>query len=379
MTIATVTVTGRFQRANSAPARGRVTFTPSTTVRSSSDDVIVSPRPITALLDADGAISVDLVATDAEGTAPTGWTYEITEWLNGPVRTYSIEVPSASAMLDLADVAPVADPDDVTELVTTDTPQTITAPKVFRVPDGQDAVTVEMPDGDNARAIVILIPSDTGRANAANVVEFHAGDSRVLWLNEYGEPRVRASSPARTPFKVIAGGPGQSADLQTWEASDRSIVASIAPGGQVRAPNMPRLARLSADVVEDAGDFTGLTDLGLDIPEPGTYRFQWTLAYSADSTSTGVRLELDGPAFGGAYFSYLVAIASGGHFNQTRFDYSAFAASTVNQANSEFPIWIDGLIVATEAGTLTPRFRTHDEVAGAVTVHAGSFGVLTSR
>lgn len=359
----TVTVTGTYTRRDGTPAAGSVEFISPQVVVVDGETVV--PHTIAAALDDTGSLSVDLPATDDPDISPTGWTYTVNErGVRGLHRdTYAIQVPHDSAGIDLATVAPADAVDEVTDLVTTDTPQTITARKTFRPPDvNTTAISIEALASQVADLLVMR----------------NASGQRTGYFNEHGEIRSIASADNTVAARFKRRSPAATANIAEFADIDNTVLGGFGPAGEVIAPNMPTLVQLDADVVEDAGDFTPLTDLGLNIDEPGTYRFQWTLAYSAGSTDTGVRLELDGPAFNSVYVAFLVAIASGGYFNQTRFDYSSFAASTVNQVDREFPIWIDGLILATEGGTLTPRFRTHDAVAGAVTVHAGSFGVLTS-
>ncbi|MEU1037688.1 hypothetical protein [Streptomyces sp. NPDC005907] len=61
-------------------------------------------------LDENGAFSVALIATDNANMQPTGWAYEVTErFQHAPGRSYSIQLPSTTPVIDLADIAP-ADP-----------------------------------------------------------------------------------------------------------------------------------------------------------------------------------------------------------------------------------------------------------------------------
>jgi hypothetical protein len=72
----------------------------------------VAAQTVSADLDANGSISVDLAATDEPGTSPRGNTYCVIESIEGqPRRTYSIEVPhdATNQTIDLADVAPAFD------------------------------------------------------------------------------------------------------------------------------------------------------------------------------------------------------------------------------------------------------------------------------
>lgn len=88
-------------------ATGSVTFTPSTTLEATVTDVTVPTTPVTAYLDGNGTITVNLVPTDVAEISPSGWTYSVVEKITGaPVRTYNIFVPSGASPLNLANVSP---------------------------------------------------------------------------------------------------------------------------------------------------------------------------------------------------------------------------------------------------------------------------------
>lgn len=114
---ATVTVTDTFLSGGGAPLAGRVTFTPSVTARSGS--ATIARTPVVARLAADGSITATLVATDAAGVTPTGWTYDVVETVGEPgtdgalgvdswvSRRYSIALPSAAPAVVLRSLTPV--------------------------------------------------------------------------------------------------------------------------------------------------------------------------------------------------------------------------------------------------------------------------------
>lgn len=108
-----ITVTGRFMRPDGVtPAEGRVEFRLRTALRNTESDEIVEPQRISAVLDADGAIQQDLVATDDTDTRPTGGVWEVTERISGSrPRSYMITLSHTlpGGTLDLADAAPVTD------------------------------------------------------------------------------------------------------------------------------------------------------------------------------------------------------------------------------------------------------------------------------
>jgi len=110
--VSAITVTGTWTRpdGSQAPASGGVTFQLAHPITDPDGNVIVAAQTVSADLDANGSISVDLAATDEPGTSPRGNTYYVIESIEGqPRRTYSIEVPydANNATIDVADALPV--------------------------------------------------------------------------------------------------------------------------------------------------------------------------------------------------------------------------------------------------------------------------------
>ncbi|CAM2785459.1 MULTISPECIES: glycosyl hydrolase family 28-related protein [Streptomyces] len=105
--IPSVTVTARYLRPNGDPLKGKVTFRAPALLTFGGADVMLA-GPVEAPLDASGAVSVVLPATDAPGMDPVDWTYTVTEALEGVAsnRSYSLLLPQDDPEVDLADVAP---------------------------------------------------------------------------------------------------------------------------------------------------------------------------------------------------------------------------------------------------------------------------------
>lgn len=109
MAFTIITVTGTYQKADSSPASGSVTFLASGTMRDTDSDVTITPAEITAVLDANGSISVELAANDGEFTTPRGITYEVTERIedsNEAKSFITISRTSPDGTVDLADLVP---------------------------------------------------------------------------------------------------------------------------------------------------------------------------------------------------------------------------------------------------------------------------------
>lgn len=105
--IPTVTVTGRFLTPEGEALSGRIVFRAPALITLADHDVILG-GPVTADLDATGAFSVTLLATDAPGMNPADWSYSVAEQLVGVAvnRVYQILLPSDVPAVDLADLAP---------------------------------------------------------------------------------------------------------------------------------------------------------------------------------------------------------------------------------------------------------------------------------
>jgi hypothetical protein len=111
VSVATVTVTGRYIRPDGTPFSGTVQFSAPDYVRLSGADTTAGGS-ITVTLDVTGAFSVVLIATDNEDARPTNFTYSVTEALTGAAsRTYFIALPQATGTVNLADIAPATQSD----------------------------------------------------------------------------------------------------------------------------------------------------------------------------------------------------------------------------------------------------------------------------
>lgn len=108
--LTTITVTGTFLKGDGTPEDGYLEFSNGVALVSTGDNVIVSPSSFRARLTDAGQISVALPATNDPDWMPTGWTWQVTQQLDGGgTRTYSITLPhdAVGGTVDLADLAPV--------------------------------------------------------------------------------------------------------------------------------------------------------------------------------------------------------------------------------------------------------------------------------
>jgi hypothetical protein len=113
--VSLVTVTGTWaDLSDGGSASGEVDFEPTAVLvdGTSTPPLIMRPEPQTAILDATGSISVQLMATDDPDVSPTGWAWRVTERIQGQQtnRIYLINLPAAQTPVDLSTIAPLAQP-----------------------------------------------------------------------------------------------------------------------------------------------------------------------------------------------------------------------------------------------------------------------------
>lgn len=79
---------------------------PKTLTAAGADAIITGPARMDVTA---GAGTVTVLATDAAGVSPSGWTYRFYErWQNGHDRDYPVSLPAAAPAVNLADIAPSA-------------------------------------------------------------------------------------------------------------------------------------------------------------------------------------------------------------------------------------------------------------------------------
>lgn len=95
---------------NGQARKGQIRFTPAPAALVSADENAILAGPVTVAFDGSGvARSAELLATDAAGVLPSGWTYLVEErWADAPSRSYSIALPAANAAVNFADLVPTS-------------------------------------------------------------------------------------------------------------------------------------------------------------------------------------------------------------------------------------------------------------------------------
>lgn len=126
--VVTRTVYGTYLTGLGDPAKGRITFTPSTRVVDLNDAVIVESA-LTAPLDASGSFEIDLPVTDNALLRPERWSYKVN------VRLYGVKPQSFYAFLPYGDGSDVDIRSKIgTEDVTSSSPVTVQGPAGPRGP-----------------------------------------------------------------------------------------------------------------------------------------------------------------------------------------------------------------------------------------------------
>lgn len=119
--ITTVTLQGTYVDLNGDPISGSVRFTPNTLVKDTDQNQILVNRGVTVTLNAQGAFSTTLPATDETDYVPTPIAYRVEELFTGG-RTFYLVLPlsSAGTTQDIADLGEAGSSSDATNYITTD-------------------------------------------------------------------------------------------------------------------------------------------------------------------------------------------------------------------------------------------------------------------
>lgn len=106
--VQTVTVSGPYCGPSGAPRKGRLVFTPEPETITSAEHGVIVKGSADAIVADDGSFSIKLLATDAEGCTPSGWTYTVTELTDGATRSYPISLPASAPTVSWPSVTPTA-------------------------------------------------------------------------------------------------------------------------------------------------------------------------------------------------------------------------------------------------------------------------------
>lgn len=137
--VETVTVTAGasgYRALDGEPYAGTLRFTPSVSRVVSAEHGVIALGSVNATLGASGDFTAELLAVDADGFSPSGWTYRVDEELtNAPGRAYNISLPAAAPTVALPSLSPVES-----------TTGTVSSPAVLSVNGETGVVTLSAAD-----------------------------------------------------------------------------------------------------------------------------------------------------------------------------------------------------------------------------------------
>ncbi len=243
--VETVTVTAGdagYRTLDGEPYAGTIRFTPSVSRVVSAEHGVIALGPVNATLSASGGFTVGLLAIDADGFEPSGWTYRVDEeFTNAPGRAYSISLPAAAPSVALPALAEVESTDG-----------TVSSPAVLSV--------------NGETGIVTLTAAEVGAdaaGTATAAVATHAVASDPHGDRAYSD--AVASGKASTATQVIAGtglsGGGTLAADRTLSVTYGTGAGSAAQGNDSRITGAAQKAANLSDL-GNAGTARGNLGLG---------------------------------------------------------------------------------------------------------------------
>jgi outer membrane murein-binding lipoprotein Lpp len=116
--ISTVTVSGTYTHPDGTPMRGTVSLAPHPGKIVAAAGGTVVQGPVTQALDAAGAFTMTVVATDSPGINPSGFTYDVRiAFTDAGGDTFPISLPGAAPAVSLPALTPAESPSSGTYLI----------------------------------------------------------------------------------------------------------------------------------------------------------------------------------------------------------------------------------------------------------------------
>jgi hypothetical protein len=244
--VQTVTVTYDCRHPDGSHFRGRIVFAPEpASVTSAAHDVIVlgdvsvKPDPTT------GLVVVTLLATDAEGFTPTGWTYRVYEkWQDAHRRDYPISLPAAIPAVNLADIAPT-DPAEG-EYVIVRGPQGIQGIQGLKGDPGTPGSGGGAVDSVNAQTGVVVL-------DAADVGADPAGSATTARTAAITAAATDATTKANAAQAAAISAAATDATTKAGTAQANAITASATDASsKAAAAQVAAIASASTDATSKA-------------------------------------------------------------------------------------------------------------------------------
>lgn len=390
--VATVTVTATYVNSDGTVPTGTVTFSPNTILQdgTSSQIVVVDPQVVT--LNANGSLSIVLMATDDTDLSPSGWAYNIVENIDGAYRNYFVQFPAAQTPVDLSTKAPLVPVPGLTGYVSLsavgaasgvaslDSTGNVPLSQLGNAPAGggpSNTVVSETNFGQSATAGVATTNSrgdhthgspslgTTGTTAAAGNDSRITGAQQTSVLTTKGD--IYAATAASTVARLGVGTNGQFLSANSATATGLQWVTGSGGGGNFnyRGAWAASTAYALNDVVSYVGGMfiatTGFTSgsvfsltnwTNLDAPK-GVYNVKW---YGAQGDGVTDDVAAINAAVTAAYNG---GVADGSMYAEVLFppgNYllsSATTAGTGNHGNAQIPL----PVIATTGQKFTLAFR----------------------
>lgn len=299
-----------YRALDGTPYAGTVRFTPSVSRVVSAEHGVIALGTVNATLGASGDITATLLAIDADGFSPSGWTYRVDEELtNAPGRAWDVSLPAAVPSVALPALSPVES-----------TTGTVSAPAVLSV--------------NGLTGVVTLAASDVGAASSTTQITAGTG---LTGGGTLAADRTLAVSFGATATSVCVGNDTRLSDARTPTLHAASHASA---GGDAITIAQSQVTGLTVALGEKAAlagaTFTGaVTVNGADFAVLGTskgYRFRRG-GGALDLEATGSDL--------------LISNWSGGDFTGAQHGYLRLSADAQNIQIAGKVEFVDGLYGAT--------------------------------
>lgn len=183
--VQTVTITAGaagYRTLDGEPYQGTIRLTPSVARVVSEEYGVIALGPVNATIGASGQFEEDpeVLAIDADGFEPSGWTYRVDEeFTNAPGRAYNISLPAAVPSVALPSLTPVEQSDGTTVWQPSGTPSdTVTAETSYGLSSSAGS-SVAYARGDHTHGTPALPPTGTTAGTYAAGNDSRLSDART--------------------------------------------------------------------------------------------------------------------------------------------------------------------------------------------------------
>ncbi|MER5750593.1 GDSL-type esterase/lipase family protein [Streptomyces sp. NPDC002088] len=210
-----------YRTLDGTPYQGTIRLTPSVSRVVSAEHGVIALGSVNVTLGASGEFTETLLAIDADGFEPSGWTYRVDEeFTNAPGKAYSISLPAAAPTVALPSLSPV---DSATG--------TVQSPAVLSVNGETGIVVLDAADvGAVASSDPRLSDSRTPTAHAASHGS-GGSDPVTVALSQVSGLSTALAGKADGPATATAGAVPRFADATGKILKDSSLL--VADDGSV--------------------------------------------------------------------------------------------------------------------------------------------------